>query len=315
MPTAGDTDLDLPSLALLWAARETGLLEALVHGAGGASEAADAAGVTERAATIVVDTLVDLEFLRRVGDAVEPTNRALGLLATRDLRSIGGVPTALDRFDAYAALPRTMESGVPPIESDPEARIRHRLGAAEAVDDATVAATVDAALAANPDADRALVIADGPGRHARALADRGLDATLLEGASVAAAVEPLLDRTPVTLRTGSLAAVASTFDLVLAVDAAWRQSADENRFTTLGMANALAPGGAAVCVEPLRDRSSAAVAVAAAALATGSGQPYPESTVRGWFADAGLEAVATSEVPDTPYQAIAGRQPDDTSSV
>ncbi|NHX35343.1 MULTISPECIES: methyltransferase domain-containing protein [Halolamina] len=315
MPTAGDTDLDTPALALLWAARETGLLEALVRGSGGAAEAADAAGVTERAATIVVDALIELDFLHRVGDAVEPTNRALGLLATRDLRSIGRVPTALDRFDAYVALPRTMGSGVPPIEADPETLIRHRLGAAEAVDDATVAATVDAALAANPDADRALVVADGPGRHARALADRGLDVTLLEGATVAAAVQPLLERKRVALETGSLADVEPTFDLVLTVDAAWRQSAEENRFTTLGIADALVPGGAAVCVEPLRDRSGAAVAVAAAALATGNGQPYPEATVREWFADAGLEAVETSEVPDTPYQAIAGRLPDDVSGV
>ncbi|WP_049979648.1 hypothetical protein [Halolamina rubra] len=315
MPTAGDTDLDVPSLALLWAARETGLLEALLRAPGGAAAAADATGVTERAASIVVDALVELEFLRRVGDGVEPTNRALGLLATRDLRSIGDVPTALDRFDAYAALPRTMESGVPPIESDPESRIRHRLGAAEALDDATVRATVDAALAANPDADRALVVADGPGRHARALADRGLDVTLLEGADVAAVVEPLLERTDVALRTGSLADVAATFDLVLTVDAAWRQSPAENRFTTLAVAAALAPGGAAVCVEPLRDRSSAGVSVAAAALATGNGRPYPEATVREWFADAGLEAVETSEVPETPYQAIAGRRPDEGSNV
>jgi hypothetical protein len=308
MPTAGDSELDTPALALLWAARETELLAALVDGAGDEREAADAAGVTERAARIVTDALVDLGFLRRVDGDVEPANRALGLLATRDLRSVGTVPAALDRFDAYADLPRTMESGVPPV--DPDERVRHRLGAAEAVDDATVEATVDAALAANPDAERALVVADGPGRHARALADRGLDVTLLDGPSVIEAVEPLLESTPVTLRAGSLVDVAAAFDLVLTVDGAWRQGAEENRFTVLAAADALSTGGAVVLVEPLRDRSAAAVEVAATALATGSGEPYLESTVVEWFVDAGLAGVETSDVPGTPYQAVVGRLDD-----
>ncbi|QKY21314.1 SAM-dependent methyltransferase [Halolamina sp. CBA1230] len=306
MPTAGDADLDMPALALLWAARETGLLAALVDEPGGVREAADSAGITERSARIVVDALVDLDFLRRVDDGIEPANRALGLLATRDLRSVGAVPATLDRFDAYAELPRTMESGVPPV--DPDERVRHRLGAAEAVDDASVETTVDAALAANPDAERALVIADGPGRHARALAERGLDVTLLDGPTVIEAVEPLLDPTPVEPRAGSLADVGMTFDLVLTVDSAWRQPAEENRFTVLAAANVLAPGGAIVLAEPLRDRSAAAVEVAAAALATGSGEPYPESTVREWFADAGLARIEASDVPETPYQAVVGRR-------
>ncbi len=308
MVTARDTDLDTPALALLWAARETGLLTALIDEPGDAAAAAEAAGVGERAARIVADALVDLGFLRRVGDGIEPANRSLGLLTTRDLRSVGTVPAALDRFAAYAELPRTIESGVPPV--DPEERVRHRLGAAEARDDATVEAAVDAALAANPDAERALVVADGPGRHARELADRGVDTTLLDGPAVIEAVEPLLDSTHVALRSGSLVEVDVTFDLVLSVDGAWQQSADENRFTLLAAANALAPGGAAVLVEPLRDRSAAAVEVAAAALATGSGEPYDEATVREWFTDAGLEGIETIEVPDTPYQAVTGRRDD-----
>lgn len=306
MPTAGDTDLDTPTLALLWAARETGLLAALLRGDGGAAEAAAAVGVTERAATIVTDALVEAGFLRRVGDAVEPTNRSLGLLATRDLRSIGRVPAALDRFGAFAELPRTMESGVAPI--GPDDHIRHRLGAVEALDDRVVDATVDAALAANPDAERALVVADGPGPHARELATRGLDVTLLDGPAEAEAVAPLVERTSVTLRTDSLADVSATFDLVLAVDGAWRQSVDENRFTVAAAASAVAPGGAVVLVEPLRDRSSAAAEVAATALATGTGRPYTEAEVTGWFEEANLEGIETSGVPDTPYQAVAGRR-------
>jgi len=307
MPTAGDTDLDTPALALLWAARETGLLAALIRESGDADAAAETAGVTTRSARIVVDALVELGFLRRVDGKVEPTSRALGLLATRDLRSVGEVPAALDRFGAYTELPRTMQSGVPPIAS--ENRVRHRLGAAEAVDDAVIEATVDAALAANPDAERALLVADAPGKHARTLDARDIDVTLLDGPAEAEAVEPLLDGTGVTLRTDSLADVeAATFDLVVAVDSAWRQPADENRFTLWAAANALGPSGAVVLVEPLRDRSTAAVEVAASALATGSGYPYSQPEVTEWFSAAGLAAVETSDVPGTPYQAVAGWQ-------
>ena len=307
MPTAGDADLDAPALALLWAARETGLLAALLREPGGASEAAGSAGVTDRSARIVVDALVELGFLQRVDGAVEPTNRALGLLTTRDLRSIGSVPAALDRVGAYAALPETMQSGAPPTSHDDH--VRHRLGAAESLDDATVEATVDAALAANPDAQRALTVADAPGRHARALAERGVDVTLLDGPAEVDAAAPLLESTDVTLTTDSLAEVAAeSFDLVMVVDGAWRQSSAENRWTVDAAADAIAPDGAVVLVEPLRDRSTAAVEVATRALAAGTGRPYTEAEIREWFDDAGLVGVETSDVPGTPYQAVTGRR-------
>jgi len=206
MPTTGDSDLETAELALLWAARETGLLEALLRETGSPNEAAAVSGVTERAARVTIDALVDLGFFERVEDGVEPTNRVLGLLATRDVRSIGQVPSALDQFDAFAALPTAMRRDNP--ERQPRSRTvqrtRHQLGASEAVDDATVRATVDAIHAANPDAERVLALADGPGRHARELADRGPAVTLLEGSAVGDVVEPLLAGGDVSLQTGCL---------------------------------------------------------------------------------------------------------------
>ena len=314
MPTAGDADLAIPELALLWAARETGLLEALLRQTGSPSEAAAIAGVTERAARVTVDALVDLGFFQRVGDGVEPTNRALGLLATRDVRSIGQVPAALDRLDTLAALPAAMRRDEP--DRRPRSRVsqegRHRLGASEALDDATVRTTVDAVHAANPEAERVLALADGPGRHARELADRGPAVTLLEGADVADTVGPLLTRSEVTVETGSLSDVApDTYDLVFLVDGLWSSTAAENRFTLQSVESVLAPGGAFVAVEPLRDRSDAAAAVAATALATGAGEPYAEATVAGWCVAAGLDDVSASDVPETPYQAVAAERYDD----
>lgn len=314
MPSAGDADLSTPELALLWAARETGLLEALLRQTGSASEAAAIAGVTERAARVTVDALVDLGFFRRVGDGVEPTNRALGLLATRDVRSIGEIPAALDRLDALAALPAAMRQDGP--DCQPRSRTaqetRHRLGASEALSDATVRATVDVIHAANPDADRVLALADGTGRHARELSDRGPEVTLLEGSDVGDAVGPLLARSDVTLETGSLADVEpDVYDLAFLVDGLWSGTAAENRFTIESVERVLAPGGAFVAVEPLRDRSDAAAEVAATALAMGSGEPYTEATVAGWCAAAGLDDVSTSDVPGTPYQGVAAERHDD----
>lgn len=307
MSTAGETDFDTPALALLWAARETGLLTALLREAGDASDAAESAGVTPRSARLVADALVELGILRRVDGGLEPTNRALGLLATRDLRSVGQLPAALDQFGTYVSLPETMRGAEPPAA--PDDGLRHQLGAAESVDDTTVEAIIDAVLAANPDAERALTVADGPGRHARELTARGLDVTLLDGPAEVEAVEPLLRGTDITVERGSLANIEpKTFDLVVLVDGAWRQSPAENRFTISAATETLAPGGAVVVVEPLRDRSTATVTVAAAALAAGIGQPYTEDEVTDWLTDAGLTEIETSDVPESPYQAITGRR-------
>lgn len=314
MATAGDADLTTAELALLWAARETGLLEALLRQTGSPSEAAAVAGVTERAARVTVDALVDLGFFQRVGDGVEPTNRALGLLATRDVRSIGEVPAALDRFDALARLPSAMRRNEPDRQSRTRTaqETRHRVGANEAVDDATVRATVDAIHAANPDAERVLALADGPGRHARELVERGPAVTLLDGADVADAVGPLLARSDVAIQTGSLADVEpAAYDLVFLVDGLWSGTAAENRYTIQSVERALTPDGAFVAVEPLRDRSDAATSVAATALATGTGEPYTEATVAGWCVAADLDDVSASDVPGTPYQAVAAERHDD----
>lgn len=314
MPTAGDADLSTPELALLWAARETGLLEALLRQTGSPSEAAAITGVTERAARITVDALVDLGFFQRVGGTVEPTNRALGLLATRDVRSVGQIPAALDMLDAFAALPEAMREAEPDCQSARRTiqETRHRLGASESLADATVRATVDAIHAANPDAERVLALADGPGRHARELVERGPAVTLLEGRNVADAVGPLLAGSDLTVETGSLSDVEpAAYDLVFLVDGLWPGTAAENRFTLQSIEDVLAPGGAFVAVEPLRDSSDASAAVAATALATESGEPYTEATVAGWCVAAGLDAVSTSDVPGTPYQAVAAERHDD----
>jgi SAM-dependent methyltransferase len=320
MPTAGDSGLDVPALALLWAARETGLLDALLTETGDASEAAAVAGVTDRAARLTLDALVDLGFFHRTDDVVEPANRALGLLTTRDIRSIGRVPAALDQFAALASLPAAMRGkawddqpgdgqALGRSQLNSEQRIRHRLGAHYAVDDGTIRATVDGIHAANPDAGRVLALADGPGRHACELAERGPSVTLLDGQAVVDAVDPLLAGSGVQPVSCGLTAVApGSYDLVFLVDGLWSNAPAENRYTLRGVERVLAPDGVFVAIEPLRGRSEATPAVAATALATGTGEPHTEATIAGWCDAAGLDDVETNDVPGTPYQAVVAER-------
>lgn len=307
MPPGAADELDTAELALLWAARETGLLDALLTEVGTAAAAAARTGVTERAARVVVEALVELDVLRRVGDEVEPTNRALGLLATSDVRSIGSLPHALDLFDRYRTLPTVMRMGEPRTRS--AAWRRHELGARAAVDGSTVRAVVDAVHAAHPDAMRALELSGGPGPYARELADRDLAVTLLDGSDVVEAVAPSLASSGVRLEAGSVVDLdADAFDIVYAVDLAWTLAREEATMLVSAASEALTADGVFVLLEPLRDHSSAAVETAVRALATGVGECYAEADVAGWCFEAGLDNVEVADVPGTPYQAVAARR-------
>jgi SAM-dependent methyltransferase len=313
MPTR-DHAFDTDELFLLWAARESGVLDALTTTAGTPVDVAREAGVTARAADLTVDALADLGFLERVGDEYEITNRALGFLTKRDLRSIGPLPHALDRLALYDQLPETMATGDPPAY--PDDWERNRLGAHAATDDAHVRACVTSAVHAHPDATRVLDVAGGSGAYAREFASRGYDATLVESPEVVDAVAPLLEPAPVEVATGALpgdgdtvdlAATPGTVDLVFAVDFARRLSPSDNRAFLDAARETLAHGGTIVLVDAVRGQSGGPE-VAVDALATGRGGYYDEATFREWFDDAGFESVEVSGVPGRGRSALVGRR-------
>ncbi|MFC7176608.1 hypothetical protein [Halosegnis marinus] len=188
-------DSSTRELLCLWAARERGVLDALATEAGTPADVADTAGVDPAAADAFVTALADAGYVERVGDEYEPTNRLLGFLTKTDLRSVGSLPAALDAVDGWVAL------GEGDSFESPDA-LRNDLGAQWATDEATVRAAVTAAIRAAPGADAAAVVGDGPGRHARDLLARGLDATIVETPARADAVEPLLSPTAVRLEAG-----------------------------------------------------------------------------------------------------------------
>jgi SAM-dependent methyltransferase len=317
MPTSDGPDVGFEERVLLWAARESGVLDALATTAGTPTAVAREAGVTARAATVTVDALADYGYLQRVGDEYELTNRSLGFLTKRDLRSVGRVPHALDLFDLYRRLPETMATGETP--DYPDDWVRNRLGAHAATDQARVRACVTAAVHAHPDATRVLDVAGGSGVYAREFAARGYDVTLVESAPVVDVVGPLLGPAPVEVAPGrlpddetpaaddsvDLAATPGTVDLVFAVDFARRHSDAANRAFLSAARETLAHDGTVVLVDAVRGRSDDP-GVGVEALATGRGGYHDESAVRAWFEDEGFESVALTDVPGADRTAVVG---------
>lgn len=308
MPTRDRDGLATEELFLLWAARRTGVLDALTSSAGTPAAVAEETGVTVTAATVTVRALADLGFLKRVGDQYEVTNRALGFLAKRDVRSVGRLPHALDAMEYLVALPETMRTGNPPAR--PDDWTRDRLGAHAATDEAVVRACVTAAIRELPEASSALVLAGGSGVYAVELAARGVDVTMVDEPEALAVVEPLLERSPVTLDDRSLATLAASasFDLVFGVDVCTAMTAAEAAATAATSPDLLDDGGAVVLAECVRDRSAESTIVAARELAFARGSVHGADDYLSWFEDAGLVDADVREIPGTSRQAAVGRK-------
>ncbi|WP_416838597.1 class I SAM-dependent methyltransferase [Haloferax sp. DFSO52] len=309
MPTRDRSHASVESLALLWAARESGVIDALTSTAGTAEKVAAVADIDPRAARITVDALATMGFIKRVGDEYEITNRALGFLAKRDVRSIGRLPHALDYFSLYTALPETMATGDGP--DMPDEWRRNRLGAEDATGESVVRACVTAAVRESPDASRVLELAGGSGIFAREFLERGYDVTYVDDAETVEIVRPLLSRAGVDLVAGDPTdPPVSGFDLVFVGDAFDGLSSDDAASLVAGAYDALAPGGTAVFVDALHGRCSAAATTRRAvdALALGCGDLYDESTVRSWTDAAGFARETVRDVPGTDVQVVVAER-------
>jgi SAM-dependent methyltransferase len=319
---------DRETLFLLWAARETGVLDALLSDADTPAEVAAQTAVTERAARLTVGALADAGFFRDVGGVYEPTNRALGFLAAADLRSVGNFPAELDDLDALRHLPATMRGEDPPVAGDEPAPdgtttewTRHRLGRVQATDEATVRACVTAAQHVAPEG-QVVDIGGAPGTYAVEFARRGYDVTLLDTVDRLDASASLLAREPVETVAWGLPDDETSDEAdsaalpVDGVDCAFvplrtsERSAAANRRLVATAADALAPGGWLVVVDYLRERSPAAREATVRRLALGSGEAHAPAAYRDWFEAAGLRAVQVRDVPGTERGAVLGQARD-----
>jgi SAM-dependent methyltransferase len=303
--------MDYREALLLRAARETGVLEAVTTDAGTPAAVAESAGVTERAARITLDAMVELGYLETVEGEYEITNRALGFVAKADPRSIGSVPHTLDCVERWIQLPETMESGASP--EPPENWTTNFVGAMASVDDAVVRACVTAAVHRNPDAERVLDVGGGPGAFVAEFADRGYDVTLLDRPDVIEIDETLLGHEPIELVEGDATeSLPGGFDLVFCSRVAHGLGSEENRRLLAHAYDALNPGGAVVLVDRLRGRAEGAALFGAHMLAqTERGDTYTEGQFTEWLGEAGFESIEVRDVPGTDRQVVAGRRPDE----
>ena len=302
MPTFDHDGVSLELLALLRAARETGALDALVESAGTPTAVAETAGIDADAASVLVSTLADAGFLEPVDGEYELTNRGLGFLAKRDLRSIGPLPHALDRLGDLAALPEAMASGRSRHDEDGTRR-RNRLGADAATPVTTVRARVTAAVRTAPEATSIVDLRGQSGVHAREFAARGFDATLSEDAATVEAVGPLLEPTDVAVAAGAVPPA----DLAFGVDVVARHAPEELSRLLADVAGAF-DDGTLVLVEAVRGESAAAPAVAVESLATGgAGVRTPDEHRRALEA-AGFDAVSVRSIPGTGRAAVVAHR-------
>jgi hypothetical protein len=299
--------MDHRELLLLRAARETGVLDALVSSAHTPDDVAQEAEVTERAARLTVDALLDMGMLEAVGDGVEPTNRMLGFITKTDVRSIGRLPYELDCVEALIALPETMRTGEPP-DLGPE-ETQNELGALAAEDDASVRAAVTAAVREHPDAADVLVVGGGPGQHAVEFARRGFDVTLLDTPEAADVIDPLLERERVDLVRGDpLEGIEGDFDVVFHARVAREYDPADNRRLLSAAHDAVHENGLAIHVDAFRDGTPDAAVTADLLARTAGGACYEEGAVGEWFADAGFADVRAGDVPGTDCGFVAGRR-------
>ncbi|WP_458190669.1 class I SAM-dependent methyltransferase [Haladaptatus sp. NG-WS-4] len=301
--------MDYCELCLLWAARQTGIVDAVMFDAGTPADVADEAGVTRRAARITLEAMVEMGFLERVGDEYEATNRALGLFAKTDVRSIGSVPHQLDCFDRWLALPETMRTGSPP--EPPDEWTMNFMGAMAAVDETTVRACVTEAVHERPVAERILDIGGGPGVFAKEFVRRGFDVTLVDRPEVIDIDRRFLEHEPIELVTADVTDDLPTgFDLAFCSRVAHALGPDENRMLLRNVFDALDPGGVAVFVDLVRGRANGAALMGAHMLAqTENGDTYTAEQFSDWFENAGFAGFEIRDIPGTGQQAVVGRRP------
>lgn len=294
---------------LLWACRETGVLDALLDGPASASAVAEAAGVTDRAAFVSLETLVELGYADRDDAAYAATEALDGFRPETDLLDRGILPHRLDSLEHYMDLPELMRTGEAPEHT--EAGLRNYMAGMATVDGSNVRAIVTAAEHAHPRPDRVLDVGGGPGKFSREFSRRGADVTTLDIPPVAELLEDHYADAGLDVVAGDARESLPTgFDLVFSARMISSFSPAELQSYLEQAFEALDPGGTLVCTERVWDRSEVARRFAVHMLTIApDGHLYTEREYEEALGDAGFVETAVPDVPSTPYQAIVGHKP------
>ena len=295
---------------LLWAARETGIVDALLDAPKRAETVADETGVTERAADIALAGLCEAGYVDRTDQTYEPTDRLRSFDPETDALDRGILPHRIDSLEKYVRLPETMRTGEPPEHT--EEGFHNYVGAMATIDDATVREIVTTAEHVQPRPDRVLDVGGGPGRFGTEFARRGADVTLVDRPEVLDLAAARHEAAGLDVVAGNAtASLPEGFDLAFSARMTSGFTPEEIREYFENTYEALDPGGTFICVERVRGRSEMAERFAVHMLAVfPTGNTYTADTYREALADAGYVDTEIRDVPRTEYQAIVGHKPE-----
>jgi len=295
---------------LLWAARETGVFEALFEGAKSAPELADEAGITQRAAEVTLENLREQGYVAHSKEGYEATEALDGLRPDVGVLEQGVLPHRIDSLEYYMDLPRIMRTGEAPEHT--EEGLRRYMGAMSTIDEATVRQIVTVAEHAHPQPDTVLDVGGGPGRMSAEWRARGADVTTVDLPPVVDILGDRYEERGFDLRAGDATVDLPTgFDVVFSArmipsfSPADLQAYSENAY------QALNPGGTFMCTERVWDRSESARRFAFHMLTVGeSDHRYTTAEYEAALEDAGFVDSAVTDVPNTPFQGIIGHKPE-----
>lgn len=293
---------------LLWACRETGVVDELLAGPKGTTTLAADAGITQRAADIVLECLVELGYAERTDGGYRATERLRVFDPETDVLDRGMLPHRIDSLENYMQLPEVMRTGEPPEHTD--AGFRNFVGAMATIEDVAVREIVTTVEHAHPRPDTVLDVGGGPGRFGAEFARRGAEVTLFDRPGVLNLLESHHADLGLDVVAGdALESLPTGFDLVFSARMTTSFTPADLRAYFANAFDALEAGGTFVCTERVRGMSEMDNRFAFHMLTlTDTGNTHTADEYRSALEDVGFVDVEAEDVPRTEFQAIVGRK-------
>jgi SAM-dependent methyltransferase len=293
------------------AAADAGIFTALAEQPTDAAALARRTALDERAVTILLPILVDLELLHEQDGKYQLTGDARRTLGDPDSPEYlaGGLPLWLRNLNAWTRLPEVLRSGHP-IREEPAADRREWLarfmaGMAAAPAE-RVRRLVEGCLQRRPGARTVLDLGGGPGHLAREFVNAGLQATLydtpetIEFVGEAYGLERISGLTLVGGDFLTEPLPAGPFDIVLLSNITHMLSPRQNQELIAKVHASVAPRGTVAIADFVRGRSPRAARFALVMLLRAErGDTYSLEEYRQWLEAAGFRDLAMQDLdPD-----------------
>jgi SAM-dependent methyltransferase len=306
---------DAERIVTVAAAVEAGLFEALRElGGGTPAEVADRAGLDPRAVRIVLAPLADMGLVEGDGERFHLSTEGARLFGDSgaDGYAGGGMGLWLANLGRWTRLGETLRTGRP-LEDDPseeakdeETRIARFMAGMAAAPRERVERTVELVMQRASEPGTMLDLGGGPGHFARAFADRGMRATVLDLPETVRYVagayglegDERIDLVGADFTTDPLP--RGPFDIVLLSNVTHMLGAGENAALLRSVRGVMRSGGVVAIGDFVRGRSGRADGFALVMLLrTDRGNTYTEGAYRAWLADAGFSDMRMDDLdPD-----------------